>query len=387
MVRAIKAESTAMVERARSQTQVGDLMLRAVLEASLDAVIVIQGAGTVIGWSKAATETFGWTTEEALNRPLRELIIPEHYRKAHEDGLRKFLETGKARVLGKRIQITALDKSGCEFPVELSILQSRQLGSDIFVGFLRDLREKEAAEAKISALQAELIHVSRHAAMGAMASMLAHELNQPLAAASNYLSGGQRILATLLDPMATEVSFAINRSQEALERASATISGVREMIARRPLKQEKCDLHLLVREVLRLFGASLPLVPEVNIERDARWINVNKIQIEQVLVSLVRNSFEAMEDQAQRSLTIHARPIECNMIEVRVRDSGRGIGEAMRDKLFSPFTSIKDDGLGLGLSICRTIVEQHQGKIWAEAHSKGTSLCFTIPAAETDDDG
>lgn len=361
-----------------------DLLLRAVLETSLDAVIVIQSAGTIIGWSKAAVEIFGWTAEEAVGQQLRDLIIPEQHREDHDNGIRRYLETGEARVLGTRIEITALDRKGREFPVELSILQSRLMGSDIFVGFLRDLSGKQSAETSITALQAELVHLSRVAGMGAMAAILAHELAQPLTAAANYLSAGQRILDTIHIPQVTEANFALARSQDALQHMGDTIREVRDRIANKPPKREKCDLHALVRGALRMLGASLSLVPDVRIDPNARWIKVSKLQFEHVLQGLIRNACEAMAQTADRKLSIVSKAIEGAMVEVRVRDSGTGVDPAIREELFSPMVSAKRDGLGLGLSIYRSVVEEHHGKIWMESHPDGTSFCFTVPASRAE---
>jgi len=378
MVGDIRAETTPGA-RLPPQGQFDDLVLQAVLETSLDAVIVIRGTGTIIGWNTTAAETFGWTAEEALGRQLRDLIIPEQHREDHDKGLRRYLKTGEAQVLGTRIEITALDRNGREFPVELSILRGLQMGSDIFVGFLRDLSEKQAAEAKIEALQIELVHVSRVAAMGAMAAVLAHELNQPLTAAVNYLSAGQRILETVHSPLATEANFALTRSQDALQRMGATIRDVRDTITKRPLKRERCDLDRLVRDALRMLGPSLALTPEVHIDRQARWIDVNRIQIEHVLLGLIKNACEAMAQTERRELKIDAKAVGSAMVELRVRDSGGGLDPAIGDKLFSPIVSAKSDGLGLGLSIYRSVIEEHQGNIWTEAHPDGTSFCFTVP--------
>lgn len=166
--------------------------LAAIMDTSLDAVVATDEHGIVIGWNRNAEVIFGHTALEALQQPMAELIIPPNARSAHNHGMNRYLTTGVVHILGKRVKLTALHKKGHEFPVELTVMITSKVGNKCFVAFVRDLTAEIAAQEKIEVLQNELLQLNRIHAMGTAATMIAHELNQPLAAAMNFLSACQR---------------------------------------------------------------------------------------------------------------------------------------------------------------------------------------------------
>ena len=244
------------------------------------------------------------------------------------------------------------------------------------LALLIDITTRKEAEARLKQLEAEMMYLSRVAAMCAMGSMLVHELSQPLTAATNYIRASERFCGELGDPAAAQMRSALESAQAAIARANDTLTSLKQMVQRKPGKRSTQSLTELVQDVARLLPSSLSL--EYRIEADADRVVADKIQIEQVLFNLVRNAFEALDGQAEGKVVIEARRLGA-MAEICVVDNGPGVPLDARDALFSPFRSSKAEGIGIGLSICRAIVEQHHGRIWLENQAAGAKFCFTLP--------
>lgn len=253
------------------------------------------------------------------------------------------------------------------------------------VGAVVDLTERRRAEAELRRTQAELIHVSRLSAMGTMASTLAHELNQPLTAVTSYVRGSRRLLSHIDDPNAQQVCDALEHAEEGALRAGQIVRRLRELVARGNVSVGAEDLEKLVQDasVLAFVDEHLHGISHrVMIDPAARWVQVDRIQIQQVLINLIRNAVQAMQHSEEREVVIATSARSGDLVEVCVSDTGSGIPHQVRDALFSPFRSTKSGGLGIGLSISRTIVEAHHGKIWAEDRpGGGTIFRFTLPRA------
>ncbi len=251
------------------------------------------------------------------------------------------------------------------------------------LALLIDITAQKEAQARLKQLEGEVTYLSRVAAMGAMASALAHELSQPLTAAMNYIRTSQRLSKKLVKDAPSEVHAALQAAEAAIARASDTLKSVRHMVQRKPVEGKATSLTRLVEELVHL----LPGAPvEFQIEADADQIFADKMQVEQVLSNLIRNACEAIEGRFDGKIVLEARRVG-RMAEVCVTDNGSGVTAEAREHLFSAFRSNKPDGLGIGLSICRAIVEQHQGQIWLESGSRGARFCFTIPIAQSDNLG
>jgi two-component system sensor kinase FixL len=248
---------------------------------------------------------------------------------------------------------------------------------------VRDLTERQQTLHRVQELQAELLHVSRLTEMGQMAAGLAHEVNQPLTAAANYLQAGRRLLGNLAGTArAVDV---LDQALAQINRAAAIIARLRAFVrkgegAQRPERlaaviEEAAALALIgVRERdVKVRMSTAPALPPVAID---------KVQIQQVLVNLMRNAIEAMAESAPRELTIAAEPLPDGMVAVRVADTGPGIAAEIAERLFQPFVTTKTQGMGVGLWICRAIVEGHGGRLWAEANPGGGAMfVFTLPVA------
>lgn len=355
--------------------------LRSIVETVPDAMIVIDEQGRIASFSAAAERIFGYAERELLGRNV-DLLMPQPDRQRHDGYLAAYLAGGARTVIGAVRAVTGVRKNGATFPAELAVGETLSGGQRIFTGFVRDLTEHERTERRLRELQSELIHVSRLSAMGTMASTLAHELNQPLTAITNYLETTRDLL---VDPSAETVALVREALDDAAGqsiRAGQIVRRLREFVARGDVEQCAEPLNALVREAanLGLIGAGQAGVETVmTFASDDELVHADRIQIQQVLVNLIRNALQAMEATPRRALTITTAVESENCMQVSIADSGAGIAPDMADRLFHAFASTKPDGMGLGLSICQTIIEAHHGRIWAEpAPGGGAAFHFTL---------
>jgi two-component system sensor kinase FixL len=274
--------------------------------------------------------------------------------------------------------------------MELSVGEAITEGERIFTGFIRDLSDKQAAEEHIETLRADLIHVARVSAMGTMASTLAHELNQPITAVANYVQGVRDLLDAPHPDDLPMIRDALDEAKNEALRAGHIVRRLREFVARGEVEKNVVDLPALIDEAskLALIGAREKGV-KVSFDLDARAtpVLVDKVQTQQVLINLMRNAIEAMANAPLRELTVSSRSAANAMVLITVADTGPGVPPGIANNLFSAFNTSKSEGMGLGLSICRTIVEANDGRIWMEARPGGGTLFhFTIPHARPEED-
>lgn len=369
------------------------LHLRSILATVPDPMIVIDHRGVILSFSAAAERLFGFSEAEVVGSNVSILMpSPDHER--HDSYLERYLTTGERRVIGMGRIVVGRRRDGTDFPMELSVGDVQSDGHRIFTGFIRDLTEKQRAEFRLQELQSELIHVSRLSAMGTMASTLAHELNQPLTAIANYLEASRKLLERPERDEAIEamVGEAIAESAKEALRAGTIVRRLRDFVSRGDVEKHVEDLPNLIDEASRLalIGArERGIEASYALDPRADAVLVDRVQIQQVLVNLVRNAVEAMSDTPVRQIVIATKADRRGMVRVSVTDTGPGLAAEVDAQLFEAFTSTKERGMGLGLSICRTIVEAHGGRIWAEPRSGGgTIFNFTIMAAggeEADD--
>jgi two-component system sensor kinase FixL len=225
--------------------------------------------------------------------------------------------------------------------------------------------------------------------MGEMASTLAHELNQPLSAIGNYLKGSQRLLESADDERSATMRNALDKAAEQAVRAGQIIRRLRDFVSRGETERRVERVSKLVEEAsaLALVGTrELGVDVRLRIRPDADLVVADRVQIQQVLLNLIRNAIDAMDASVRRELTIATKPVENDMVEVSVSDTGPGIAPEIADQLFQPFVTTKRQGMGVGLSISRTIVDAHGGGIWAEANKGGgTVFRLTLPAVAEED--
>ena len=358
--------------------------LRSILDTVPDAMIVINGYGVVQFFSTAAERLFGYAEQEAIGKNVSELM-PMPDRARHDGYLARYRSTGERHIIGIGRIVTGMRRDGTTFPMHLSIGEMQSGGVPYFTGFVRDLTEHQQTQARLQQLQSELVHISRLSAMGEMASALAHELNQPLSAISNYMKGSRRLLADSVDPNAPKIESAMDRAAEQALRAGQIIRRLRDFVSRGESEKRVESLSKLIEEAgaLGLSGArdqNIQLRFNLNPEFDL--VLADRVQIQQVLVNLFRNALEAMAQSRQRELVVANAGDADDMIEVAVSDTGSGFHDDVQSNLFQTFFTTKETGMGVGLSISRSIIEAHGGRMWAESNaSGGATFRFTLPAA------
>jgi two-component system, LuxR family, sensor kinase FixL len=356
--------------------------LQSILDTVPEAMIVIDHHGSMRSFSLTAERLFGWSAAEVIGKNVS-ILMPAPYRQEHDGYLNRYLGTGERRIIGIGRIVVGERKDGSTFPMELAVGEA-QVGSEkFFTGFIRDLTERRSQERRMQELQSELVHVSRLTAMGEMASSLAHELNQPLSAITSYLRGAATLLKN--DEVDKDrIRDALDRSSNQALRAGDIIKRLREFVAKGETDHTLENPATLLEEAaaLALVGArEQGIRVSLRCDRDLPDVIVDKIQIQQVALNLIRNALEAMETTDRRELTIDAKR-NGEFAFFTVSDTGTGIRPEIAQHLFQPFITSKSNGMGVGLSICRTIIEAHGGRISARPNDGGgTVFEFTLPFA------
>jgi PAS domain S-box-containing protein len=506
------------VERAQSDAALksGEARKAAILDSALDCVMTIDHEGCITEFNPAAERTFGYRRDEVIGKQMADVIIPPSLREQHRLGLARYVATGEERVLGRRLEITAVRADGSEFPVELAITRIPMEGPPSFTGYLRDITESKLAEEKLreselnlrlmsetipemlwsatpegkidycnaralaysglsheeimgngwkkllhpddvdqaaqvwmscvangdpyrvevrtlhaadhtyrwcitSALplldqrgrilkwfgtivdmhdwkraqeelrntQADLAHVTRVMTMGQLTASIAHEVNQPLAGIVMNSSTCLRMLAS--DPPNVEgARETVRRTIRDGNRASEVIVRLRALFSKKNTTAEAMDLNEATREVVALSLSELQrnsVILKVELASDLPLLAGDRVQLQQVILNLLRNASDAMSTVADRprQLLIRTDSDEGNHIRLTVQDAGTGFDAQIADRLFEPLYTSKKDGMGMGLSICRSIIESHHGRLWAALNDgPGATFSFSIPCTAED---
>jgi two-component system sensor kinase FixL len=358
--------------------------LQSILDTVPLAMVVIDDFGVIKSFSAMAERQFGWTAAEAIGRNVN-MLMPNPYRDAHDSYLTRYKTTGERRIIGMGRVVVGERKDGSTFPMELSVGEMKSGAHRYFTGFVRDLTERQESERRLQDVQGELVHVSRLTALGEMASALAHELNQPLTAAANFLKGSLVLLdREPLDKPRLRETIGLGIDQ--ILRGGQIIRRLREFVSKGEAERRIESLPKLLEEAgaLGMLGARdkgvrlrFAVGPRVEL------VLADKVQVQQVALNLIRNAVEAMDGCETRDLVVGAKTAPDDMVEVFVSDTGPGLSPEVAEQLFQPFFTTKSQGMGVGLSISRTIIEAHGGRIWAEANPKGgTIFRFTLPAVQ-----
>jgi two-component system sensor kinase FixL len=355
--------------------------LEAILATVPDAMVVIDERGAIQSFSATAERLFGFTTQEVQGRNVS-MLMPGPYRQEHDGYLARYLSTSERRIIGVGRVVVGQRKDGGTFPMELAVGEVLLNGTHHFIGFVRDLSQRQERERLLHEVQSELLHVSRLSTMGEMASALAHELNQPLSAMANYLQGSKRLLENSADPRAEMIRDALDKAAEQTLRAGQVIQRLREFVGRGETEKRVESVKKLVEEasVLALVAAKEKSIHvEMQLDPSLDLVLVDKVQIQQVLVNLLRNAIEAMQSCPRRELVISTKPATDDMVAVSVIDTGSGIAPEILPKLFQPFVTTKKQGMGIGLSLSRTIINSHGGEITVAPNPNGgTIFSFTL---------
>ena len=358
--------------------------LRSILATVPDAMVVIDEAARILSFSAAAEKMFGYAESEVLGENVK-LLMPSPDRERHDGYLRNYLSTGERKIIGIGRLTSARHRDGNTFPIELLIGEARMGDRRIFTGFIRDLTERQQTELRLQDLQSELTHVRRVSEISTLATSLAHELNQPLTAIANYSEGARLVVESMPESEAADkLKGMLEAAAGQVLRAGEIVRRLREFMSHGRTAYRAESLPRLITEAnaLALVGTREHGIDvDINLDPAAEYVLADRIQIQQVLVNLIRNGIDAMIGSSRRRLHI-ASCRESDFVRVSVEDSGTGLDEAVASRLFQPFITSKQSGMGVGLSICRTIVEAHRGRIWFEGvPTGGTIFHFTLPVA------
>jgi two-component system sensor kinase FixL len=370
----------------------GEAQYRAIFDSAVEAMAVIDAMGTIQSINPSVVRVFGYEAAELLGKNIK-MLMPESIGQYHDGYLHRYTDTGEKAIIGIGREVIGRRKDGSSFPLDLSVAEWQRDGTTFFTGVMRDVsarRDAEdalrASEASLRGLQNEFAHLARVNDLGEMAAAIAHEINQPLTAIVNYLNSGLFIAAEGYneDGFAETEQLIRDASEQAL-RAGHIVRRLREFIGQSGEARtvEPADKLVDSAMAFALIDArsSGIVVDRVADAADAR-IEVDPIQIHQVLVNLLRNAVDALKNAPpgiQPRITIATRERK-RTVEFTIADNGPGIGSDLADRLFEPFVTTKAKGMGMGLSVCRRLIEAHGGAIDVESKSgEGAAFKFYLP--------
>jgi len=382
------SDRSARLDARPSTATLAPCELQAFLDAAVDAVIVIDDKGTIRQFSLAAERMLGYESHEVLGRNVQ-MLMPEPLRSEHDSYLERYAQTGEARIIGTRRKVRARRKDASVFPCELAVGRVQGTDPPHFVGFLRDVTDRERDEDEARLLRVRLTQFSRLSTMGEMAAGLAHEINQPLTAIATYAQACQRLLAQHPEAGTDDVRNALEQISQQSLRAGEVIRRLRNFVRNREVKRELVDCRSLLDELSTLAGADARLhdvMLRIDCASDLPVVHADAVQLQQVVLNLVRNAIDAMADvpAGQREINLSAALNSDGDVEIAVSDRGPGLSSQAVEQLFRPFFTTKPGGTGLGLAISLSIVRAHGGRLWyTPAQRGGARLQFTLPVAPT----
>ncbi len=372
---------------AKEKLDQSEEQVRSIFRTIPDAGIVIDSEARIVSFNAAAERQFGYTEAEVRGKNV-DMLMPQPYRAEHDGYMHRYLTTGEKRIIGIGRVVAAQRADGSTFPIMLSVGEFRAAGKPYFTGFIRDLTERADAEAQLQQMHGELARLSRLNELGEMASTLAHELNQPLSAVANYVQGSIRLLKDATDEPAPMVRQALEEAAKQSLRAGKIIHHLRQSATHGTTEMKRDSLRSILEEAaaLGLAGSKEKgIKPLFDYQAEADTVLVDRVQIQQVLVNLIRNASEAMRPVERKELTIRTTMLDPESLAVEVADTGPGISEDIAQQLFQPFVTSKPGGMGIGLAISKRIIEAHDGEIsvWRNENG-GATFRFTLPVLYED---
>lgn len=359
-----------------------DALLRSIIETAPDGLVTIDEFGRILSFNPAAEAMFGYQADEVIGNNVS-CLMPSPFRDEHDAYLERYLKTGERRIIGIGREVMARKKNGDVFPIELAVGEIVLADCRKFAGFIRDASARHTAELSVNELRSELLHVSRLSELGEMASALAHELNQPLTAIINYLEACRRVLERTDDAGTGEMKGLMTKASDQAHRAGLIIQQLRKFVAKGETEHRHEQLNPAVREAVELAMAGSPKQPvklAFELSADLPDVRIDRVQIQQVVVNLVRNAMDALIDVKDRSLTVRTSKTANKTLQIDVIDTGPGLTKDVAERLFQPFVTTKPGGIGIGLSISKSIIDAHGGRLWTTANpGGGTAFHVSLP--------
>jgi two-component system sensor kinase FixL len=355
----------------------------ALMDAAVDAIIIIDSQAHIKRFNLAAEQMFGYREQEVSGHNVK-LLMPEPHHSLHDGYIQRYGETGKAAIIGQGREVIGLRKDGEEFPMMLSVGEIEQSDDELYVGIIRDLSDMHAAQEKVRQLEEQLLHADRLVILGELTAGIAHEINQPLTAIAAYADAGRKIIDRNATPPRKEMDFICERMGEQSRRAAEVVQRLRKLVRSGTVSKSKHDINQIIRNTLLLFEYE---IKRTNIEltfyplESLQLLYVDEIQIQQILVNLVKNSLDAISEAGMTGGRIEIRIRESGpVVEISVIDNGPGVSVADQDKLFDSFFTTKPKGVGLGLSICKSISAAHGGNLrYRQGDISGSTFTLSLP--------
>ncbi len=375
---------TQELERTRELLEDREARLSAILDTAVDGIITIDEGGIIESVNAATERIFGYAGEELVGNNIT-MLMPSPYREKHDEYITRYIRTGEPRIIGIGREAEGQHKDGRRFPIDLAVSEVRVGGSRLFTGLVRDISARRRAEDEARRRSADLAHAARLSTIGELTSGIAHEVNQPLTAVVNFAEACLRMLRSG-NADSQKLENALGQIAVQGQRAGHIIRHLRRLARKGESERVRIDLGHLVRDVLGLFSSELHasgITLDLVLDESGPAVKCDRIQIEQVVLNLVRNAMDALEEGPAdgRELTIRTRANSGETIELTVEDTGGGFGADGSDGIFELFFTTKADGLGMGLSISRTIIEDHGGRLWASPRPGGGAIFHvTLPA-------
>jgi two-component system sensor kinase FixL len=363
---------------------------RAIFNSSYHFTGLLDPDGTVLEANQPVLDFLGYRENEIVGKPFWEMMwrdVPAAEQQRIKDAI---ADAAQGKLVRYQVEMTGHDNRTMTIDFSLKPILDEHGETVLIIPEGRDITDRIQAEAERHRHQRDMAHVMRLSTMGEMASGMAHELNQPLAALVSYC-GTALSLAETSPSLPEQFTEVLGRATEQAHRASQIIRHLREFVSKDDDHKQPLELDPLILQVIDFIKSevqqgSTRLEHHPGCERCR--ILANRVQVEQVLINLLRNSLEALQGAGidQGRLVVHSRLLPQGSIEVSVTDNGPGIDASMQGKLFEPFQTSKKSGMGMGLSISRSIIESHGGKLWVdESYTDGARLGFVLPIYEKND--
>lgn len=388
-----------MVKRMDEKNSQAELAKRwnAMINAAVDGIVVIDKTGRITSFNQAAERMFEYQERDLINKNVN-ILIPAPYKDQHDHFIQGYLQTKNASIIGKGRQTQGLKSDGTMFPIYLSVGEVLDDEEPQFVGIIRDISEQEKYRVESEKIREKLAHISRINAIGEMVAEVAHEIKQPITAIDSYAKASVNIAKSALakaelanDSMTDDIQKIVNiqaKIESQVFRATSLSEKLRHFARKTDGHSERLKIDDLISETIDLAKLDSRFsAHQIKLSLESfpcAYVYVDALQIQQVLLNLIRNGFEAMLEKAGCLLVSCARE-NASQIKISVRDEGLGLADDIKNTMFDPFVSTKEDGMGMGLAVSQTIVHAHGGDIsFSSNDDGGTTFSFVLPTIDSE---